>query len=107
MTPGFNRTSGTGSRCPRLSNRIGTPPAAEKYSAQAGLQPLPQSGEPHSMVSQSANPVSAVRTVTSSPTTSASHQPPAAAMCATPITLATAITVAAVYAPIVASVSGG
>src|SRR2546430_8775539 len=66
-----------------------------------------QSGEPHSIVSQSAKPVSAVNTVTSSPTTSASHQPCAAPTWAMPTTLATAITVAAVYAPIVASVSGG
>src|SRR2546426_667661 len=66
-----------------------------------------QSGEPHSIVSQSSKPVRAVKAVAIRPTTSASHQPCAAETFATPTTLATAITVAAVYAPIVTSVSGG
>ena len=66
-----------------------------------------QIGEPHSSVSQSAKPVNAVSEVAISPTTSAIHQAWAAVMCAMPTTLASPATVATVYEPIVASVSGG
>ena len=55
-----------------------------------------QSGVPHSIVSQSANPVSAVGTVKMRPTIRASHQPLAAPFSATPMMLAKPITVAAV-----------
>jgi hypothetical protein len=55
-----------------------------------------QSGERHSIESQSTKPVSAVRPVMISPTTSVSHQAWAALTCATPITLAKAVIVEAV-----------
>ena len=66
-----------------------------------------QSGVPHSIESQSISPVSAVGTVKINPTTSASHQPCEAPTWAMPTMLANPITAEAVYAPIVASVSGG
>jgi len=62
---------------------------------------------PHSIDSQSASPVSAVGTVKMSPAMSAIHQPYAPAFCVMPRTSASAATVANVYVPIVASVSGG
>ena len=66
-----------------------------------------QSSEPHSIVSQSRNPVSAVGTVRISPKINAIHQPYAPAFCVMPVTSAKPATVANVYVPIVASVSGG
>src|SRR3954453_6122645 len=65
------------------------------------------SGVPDEIVSQSRNPVRTVASEVIAPTTSASHQACANPCSATPSLLRTAAIAAKVYAPIVASVSGG
>ena len=62
---------------------------------------------PRSIESQSISPVSAVNTVRIRPKTSAIHQPYAPEFWVIPVTSASPATVANVYVPIVASVSGG
>src|SRR5919109_4348695 len=66
-----------------------------------------QSGEPDEICSQSRKPVPTVSNDAAAPTMSASHHACAKAWSATPALLRIAATVANVYAPIVASVSGG
>src|SRR5204863_5411354 len=66
-----------------------------------------QSGVPDEIFSQSRKPVETVKREVQAPTISASHHACANACSATPNVLRIAATVANVYAPIVASVSGG
>ena len=65
------------------------------------------SGVPGLITSQSAKPAAIVASEVTMPTTSASHQPCANPCSAMPSLERTAAIVANVYAPIVASVSGG
>src|SRR2546421_12012855 len=66
-----------------------------------------QSGDPHSIVSHSAKPVSTVALELIAPMTSATHQAIAPLCCVMPTTCMNEAISAKVYEPIVTSVSGG